>query len=135
MERWRLRTRGADMTVPESMFTAPLPVVTAYLRSLFQAEGYVSIRETGALIGFDMISEGIVRGAQALLARCGIFSRVRFKADRRPDRLGCWSLTIRTLGDRIAFANDIGFVDSKKQEKLLKSLELAGNVARPDEAA
>ena len=132
VERWRLRTRGADMTVPESMFTAPLPVVTAYLRSLFQAEGYVSIKETGALIGFDMISEGIVRGAQALLARCGIFSRVRFKADRRPDRLGCWSLTIRTLGDRIAFANDIGFVDSKKQEKLLKSLELAGNVARPE---
>ena len=33
------------MTVPPSLFTAPLPVVAAYLRSLFQAEGYVSIKE------------------------------------------------------------------------------------------
>ena len=27
---------------PERLFTAPLPVVAAYLRSMFQAEGYVS---------------------------------------------------------------------------------------------
>ena len=30
------------MVVPERLFTAPLPVVAAYLRSVFQAEGYVS---------------------------------------------------------------------------------------------
>ncbi len=67
VERWDLRTRGLDMTVPPQLFTAPLPVVTAYLRSIFQAEGYVSIKERGALVGVDMISEGIVRGIQALL--------------------------------------------------------------------
>ena len=65
-----------------------------------------------------MISEGIVRGVQALLARFGIFSRVRFKADRRQDRQGCWSLTIRTLGDRITFADEIGFIDPVKAAKL-----------------
>ena len=37
VETWDLRTRGVDMTVPERLFTAPLPVVAAYLRSLFQA--------------------------------------------------------------------------------------------------
>ena len=38
--------RGVDMVVPERLFTAPLPVVAAYLRSIFQAEGYVSARES-----------------------------------------------------------------------------------------
>ena len=127
VEDWGLRARGLDMTVPPQLMTAPLPVVAAYLRSVFQAEGYVSIKERSALIGFDMISEGIVRGVQALLARFGIFSRVRFKSDRREDRNGCWSLTIRTLGDRMTFADEIGFVDPVKAAKLATSLELPGH--------
>ena len=45
VERWGLRIRGVDMTVPEHLFDAPLPVVAAYLRSLFQAEGYVCVGE------------------------------------------------------------------------------------------
>ena len=49
VQRWGLMTRGVDMTVPEHLFTAPLPVVAAYLRSLFQAEGYVSVRPPSAL--------------------------------------------------------------------------------------
>jgi len=129
VERWGLRIRGVDMTVPEHLFDAPLPVVAAYLRSLFQAEGYVCVGEGSAYIGFDMISEGIVRGAQALLGRFGIFSRVRFKADRRPDGHGCWSLSIRTLGDRMTFADEIGFVDPSKAAKLERSLQLAGLAA------
>ena len=129
VERWGLRTRGVDMTVPEHLFDAPLPVVAAYLRSLFQAEGFVRVDERSAYIGMDMISEGIVRGAQTLLGRFGIFSRVRFKADRRPDRHGCWSLTIRTLGDRMAFADEVGFIDPAKATKLEQSLELAGLAA------
>jgi ribonucleoside-diphosphate reductase alpha chain len=122
VEKWDLRRRGMDMTVPEHLFTAPLPVVKAYLKSIFQAEGYVSVRESNAVIGMDMISEGIVRGAQALLARFGIYSRVRFKADKRSDRKGCWALAIRTLGDRIAFAEEIGFIDPVKAGKLESSL-------------
>jgi ribonucleoside-diphosphate reductase alpha chain len=131
VDQWDLRTRGADMTVPPTLFEASLPVVTAYLRSLFQAEGYVSIRENTARVAMDMISEGIVRGVQALLARYGIFSRVRFKADHRADRKGCWSLIIQSLGDRIAFANEIGFIDPRKEQKLLESLTMEGRRALP----
>jgi ribonucleotide reductase alpha subunit len=122
VERWNLRQRGQEMTVPEELFTAPLPVVAAYIKSIFQAEGYVIVTETNASASFDMISEGIVRGVQALLARFGIFSRVRFKGDKRSDRKGCWSLSIRTLGDRIAFAEEIGFIDPKKANKLESSI-------------
>ena len=41
-----------------------------------------------AVVGLDMISEEIVRGAQQLLMRFGIYSRVRFKADRRAEPQG-----------------------------------------------
>ena len=37
--RWR------SMDVPAQLFEAPLPVVAAYLRSIFQAEGFVSARD------------------------------------------------------------------------------------------
>ncbi|MGH8994721.1 MAG: LAGLIDADG family homing endonuclease, partial [Acidimicrobiales bacterium] len=126
VEKWGLRSRGLSMTVPARLNTAPLPVVTAYLRSVFQAEGYVSIRERSALIGMAMISEGVVRGIQALLGRYGIFSRVRLKADKSSDRNGCWELAIRSLPDRMAFADAIGFIDQRKAAELEASLHMPG---------
>jgi ribonucleoside-diphosphate reductase alpha chain len=126
VDRWDLRVRGTGMTVPASLFSAPLPVVAAYLRSLFQAEGYVSLKERSSVVGLAMISEGLVRGIQSLLLRFGIFSRIRFAADRRPDRKGCWALAIRTPGDRRRFADGIGFVDPGKAAKLEASFDLPG---------
>ncbi len=131
VERWHLMTRGVDMVVPEHLFTAPLPVVATYLRSLFQAEGYVSVRPPSAVVGLAMISQSLVRGVQSLLLRFGIFSRVRFAPDSRADRKGCLVLSIRTAGDRRRFADEIGFVDPVKAAKLEASLELPGLAARP----
>ena len=126
VDRWDLRVRGSEMTVPEPLFTAPLPVVAAYLRSLFQAEGYVSRRERGSVVGLAMISEGIVRGIQSLLLRFGIFSRVQFAVDKRADRKGCWVLAIGAEGDRRRFADEVGFIDPVKAEKLEATFDLPG---------
>ncbi len=126
VNRWSLMTRGTAMTVPAELYTAPLPVVATYLRSLFQAEGYVSQRESSCRVAFDMVSEGIVRGAQQLLARFGIFARVKFKTDQRADRHGCWSLVIQNAGDRRRFADEIGFIDPRKADKLEASFDLPG---------
>jgi ribonucleoside-diphosphate reductase alpha chain len=127
--KWGLRARGVDMEVPERLFTATLPVVAAYLRAIFQAEGYVSRRERSTLLAMDMISENLVRGVQALLLRFGIFARVGFKADRRPDRKGYWSLRIQNAGDRRTFADEIGFIDPRKAAKLEASFEIPGRGA------
>jgi ribonucleoside-diphosphate reductase alpha chain len=129
VEKWGLRARGTEMEVPDPLFTAPLPVVTAYLKSIFQAEGSVSIRDRSALIAVDMISEKLIRGIQQLLTRYGIFARVRFKSDAREKRKGCWSLTIQSLGDRRFFADEIGFIDATKSAKLEKSLSILGRPA------
>ncbi|MDG4829751.1 adenosylcobalamin-dependent ribonucleoside-diphosphate reductase [Solwaraspora sp. WMMD1047] len=131
VDKWDLLARGTDMVVPAALFNAPLPVVAAYLKSMFQAEGYVSARERSTLVGLDMISEQLVRGMQSLLLRFGIFARVSFKADRRADRKGCWSLRIQNAGDREIFADEIGFVDDRKSRKLEESFAKGGRAARP----
>jgi ribonucleoside-diphosphate reductase alpha chain len=130
VERWGLLARGVDMVVPERLFTAPLPVVAAYLRSVFQAEGFVSARASSTVVEVDMISPQLIRGMQSLLLRFGIYARVGFKKDSRPDRKGCWTLRIQTAGDRRIFADEIGFVDPVKAAKLHHSLELPGLAAR-----
>ncbi len=131
VERWGLRTRGVDMVVPPHLFTAPLPVVACYLRSLFQAEGYVSRRERSTLLGMDMISEGLIRGVQSLLGRFGIFARVSRKAEKRPDRHDLWNVGIQNAGDRRIFADEIGFIDPVKADKLEASFDLPGRGAHP----
>ncbi|HTW21650.1 MAG TPA: LAGLIDADG family homing endonuclease, partial [Mycobacteriales bacterium] len=130
VEGWGLRARGTEMTVPERLFAAPLPVVTAYLRSLFQAEGYVSRRESSTLVGLDMIGEDLIRGVQALLARFGIFARVGRKTEKRSNRHDTWGIRIQNDGDRQIFAEEIGFIDPVKAAKLEASFDVAGRPAR-----
>ncbi|WP_410632576.1 vitamin B12-dependent ribonucleotide reductase [Amycolatopsis sp. cmx-4-83] len=129
VEAWGLRARGVDMAVPEFLYTAPLPVVAAYLRSIFQAEGYVSARERSTLVALDMIGEELVRGLQQLLARFGIFARVGRKKESRPDRHDLWGIRIQNAGDRRIFADEIGFVDPVKTAKLEASFEKPGLAA------
>jgi len=126
VERWDLLARGVDMKVPERLYDAPLPVVAAYLRSVFQAEGFVSARAASTVVEVDMIPERLIRGMQRLLLRFGIYSRVGFKNDCRADRKGCWTLRIQTAGDRRIFADEIGFLDPVKSAKLERSFELPG---------
>jgi ribonucleoside-diphosphate reductase alpha chain len=130
VDRWGLRSRGADMEVPERFFTAPLPVVAAYLRSVFQTEGYVRVDGTSGLVAFDMLSEKLVRGVQQLLSRFGVFSRVSFKEDPRFTRKGCWHLAIDNVGDQVLFEAEIGFVDARKTDKLAMAIDRQGLVTR-----
>jgi ribonucleoside-diphosphate reductase alpha chain len=44
VERWGLLARGTDIRVPQRLFTASRDEIVAYLRSIFQADGYVSVR-------------------------------------------------------------------------------------------
>ncbi|MFA1544383.1 vitamin B12-dependent ribonucleotide reductase [Actinomadura monticuli] len=128
---WGLLARGIDMTVPERLFTAPLPVVACYLRSIFQAEGFVSERETSTVIEVGMISERLIRGMQRLLLRFGVFSRVGVKQPNRSDQKPLWTLRIQSGGDRRVFADEIGFIDPAKALKMHQGFEKPGRPAHP----
>ncbi|HTY95819.1 MAG TPA: hypothetical protein VMB91_02175, partial [Solirubrobacteraceae bacterium] len=47
VERWGLLARGTDIRVPERLYTASHEEIVAYLRSIFQADGYVTVRSSG----------------------------------------------------------------------------------------
>jgi hypothetical protein len=48
VERWGLLAPGAQKRVPERLYTASHDEIVAYLRSIFQSDGYVSVRRSGA---------------------------------------------------------------------------------------
>ncbi len=145
VRRWGLRdtsSTGTDgnldstvppgVRVPDALFSAPAPVVAAYLRSVFQAAGYVAERRSLAgqapsvSVALDVDSGEHARGLQSLLLRFGIFSRVRRATGRNSKGSERWRVAIRSLGDRRRFADEIGFLDPVKGSALLASFESFG---------
>ena len=128
VERWGLLARGAEMRVPARLFTASHDEIAAYLRSIFQADGYISVRhENGcenARIGFAVSGERWSEDVQLLLGVLGIYSRRRHKREKRADRHDLWEVAIGMGSERARFAELVGFVSHEKQQRLLRSLSL-----------
>jgi ribonucleoside-diphosphate reductase alpha chain len=130
IDKWNLLLGGDSMAVPAQLNAAPLPVVAGYLRSIFQAEGFVTTWDRSCAIEVDSTSEELIRGLQSLLLRFGVFARVGFQEASRGNRQGTWTLRIRNAEDRRIFADEIGFLDPAKQEKLEHSLDKPGHAAK-----
>jgi ribonucleoside-diphosphate reductase alpha chain len=135
VERWGLLARGTEMRVPSQLFTASHDEIVAYLRSLFQADGYVTVRcdryESGR-IGFAVIGERWSEDVQILLGVLGIYSRRTRKQETRENRPDMHELSISLGSERARFAELIGFVGAEKSDKLLRSLELRNPKRCPD---
>jgi ribonucleoside-diphosphate reductase alpha chain len=127
VDAWDLRPRRHDLRVPSRLWNAPNEVVAAYLRSVFQADGFINKRgETVARIGLGVISERWTEDLQILLLRLGIYSRRLEKLDPRPDRSNLWELTIGMRSERRTFAGKVGFISAAKATKLAASSEFDG---------
>jgi ribonucleoside-diphosphate reductase alpha chain len=128
VERWDLLNRGTEMRVPSRLFTSSHDEIVAYLRSIFQADGYVSVRRDdgceSARVGFAVIGESWTEDVQLLLGTLGIFSRRTHKREKRGDRHDLHEVVIGVGSERARFAELIGFVGRRKQEQLLESLTL-----------
>jgi len=136
VERWELSSRGTDIRVPSRLWTATHEEICAYLRSVFQADGYVTVgRERGyenARIGFAVIGERWTEDLQILLNSIGIHSRRTQKHEKRDDRHDMHELSISIGSERVRFAELIGFVGEEKQRRLFESLELRNPKVCPD---
>ncbi len=136
VERWGLLARGTAIRAPRHLFTASRAEIGAYLRSLFQADGYVTIRrERGCeqgRIAFAVISEAWTEDVQLLLNLLGIYARRIRKAERRADRHDLHEVVIAVGSERERFAAHVGFVGADKQARLLDGLGLRGLKACPD---
>lgn len=115
LQRWGLDRHRSAAQVPAVLRTASLPVVAAYLRSVFQAEGYVAVRDHATVVGIDPESATMARGLQELLLRFGILATVTGTAEQS------WSVQLADEGDRDTFAREIGFLDAGKASALEQS--------------
>ncbi len=128
VERWELLARGVEIRVPGRLWTASQEEISAYLQSIFQADGYVSIRRThgyqNARVAVAVIGERWTEDLQLLLMTLGIYSRRLHKRDPRPDRHDLHELQIAIGSERARFAELVGFPGREKAHKLLESMIL-----------
>ncbi|HEY7953413.1 MAG TPA: vitamin B12-dependent ribonucleotide reductase [Solirubrobacteraceae bacterium] len=135
VERWELLTRGIEMRVPSRLFTASHDEIVAYLRSIFQADGYVTVSQghnENARVGFSVIGECWTEDVQILLGVLGIYSRRSHKVEKRDDRHDMHEVSISIGSERARFAELVGFIGREKSEKLLRSLQLRNPKRCPD---
>ncbi len=136
VERWELSPRGTEIRVPSRLWTATHEEICAYLRSVFQADGYMTVQRKhgyeNARIGFAVIEERWTEDLQILLNSVGIYSRRTRKHEKRADRHDLHELSINIGSERVRFAELIGFVGEEKQRRLLESLELRNPKLCPD---
>ena len=114
---------GSTWSCRNTSSTAPLPVVAAYLRSMFQAEGYVSAGENAAIVGLDHdLREARPRRAAAACSVRDLLASSPQGLIRGLTAMDVWSLAIRPLADRQRFGEEIGFVDWTKGEQARRGL-------------
>ncbi len=123
-ERWGLLTCGTEARVPGRLYTASHEEITAYLRSVFQAGGYVSLRHSGgyesARVGVATISGRWSEDVQLLLGTLGVYSRRTRRREKRDGRNELFEVWLAIGSERARFAELVGFVSREKQRKLLE---------------
>ena len=97
--------------VPDCVLRSPKAVVAAFLRGLFDADGYAG--KQGAILSSR--SDELSSKVQLLLLNFGILSR------RRRQRDGCWHVHVAG-GSAATFEREIGFGLTRKREALAEYL-------------
>jgi stage V sporulation protein R len=101
-----------EKTVPDVILRSPRPVVAAFLRALYDCDGYAG--KAGVILSTSSIEMSKV--VQVLLLNFGILST------RRPHKDGCWH--VHTMGQSAArFLQQIGFRLQRKEEALRAYVE------------
>jgi stage V sporulation protein R len=101
-----------EKTIPEVILRSPKPVVAAFLRALYDCDGYAG--SEGVILATS--SAEMSKLVQLLLLNFGIMST------RRPHKDGCWH--VHTTGASCAhFLAQIGFELARKQAALAAYIE------------
>jgi ribonucleotide reductase alpha subunit len=126
VESWDLLARGHELRVPARLWTASNEAVAAYLRSVFQADGYVTVQGGSSRVALAVISERWTEDLQILLLRLGIYARRLRKREARPDRSDLFEVQVNIGSERAAFQSKVGFLSAGKVATLAAALELDG---------
>lgn len=124
VDTYELLARRDAIRVPAMLWRSSPAAIGAYVRSVFQSEGFVCMNHKSVHVAIDTISEGWMHDIQLLLYGLGIYSRIRRKKEPRANRKDLYEVDISVGSERRKFADRIGFISASKQEKLLRSLEV-----------
>jgi stage V sporulation protein R len=101
-----------EKTVPDVILRSPKPVVAAFLRALYDCDGYGG--KAGVILATSSIE--MSKTVQLLLLNFGI------QSTRRPHKDGCWH--VHSAGKSAArFLDEIGFGLDRKQRSLRAHVE------------
>ncbi|MCH7584432.1 MAG: vitamin B12-dependent ribonucleotide reductase [Acidobacteria bacterium] len=125
-----------EKRVPWSVFEAPKPIVAAFLRGLFDADGCAHFGSKSRYAGLASTSKELLRDAQQLLDSFGVHARIydikgtssnafsyvdRSGSERSYDSSPVFDL--RITGSHLErFAAEIGFGQTEKQDVLIQML-------------
>lgn len=128
IEKYDLLKRRDKIRAPEIIWRSKPEIIASYLKSVFQGEGYVSIRkaenyESGRL-AIATISKNWIHDIQILLYGLGIYSRIKVKQEKRFNRQNLYELAIAVGSEKIKFKNLVGFIGNDKIVKLESALRL-----------
>ena len=122
VNEYELNVSSYTARVPEVIFKSGKNKKIHFLRSLFQADGCVRVRnEDGRNSGdivLSTISEELAHDVQILLLSLGIYSNISECNDSRDNRKMLYMLSISYFSERKKFESLINFVSSDKIEKL-----------------
>jgi intein/homing endonuclease len=110
--RWDATT--TNKTVPKAILRSPKPVVSAFLRGLFETDGGV---ETGRKVSFCTASRPLASEVQCILLNYGIVSRVKTRRNKKYDRDYHHLYLVGAESIRI-FHREIGFLSDRKRTLL-----------------
>lgn len=128
---------GAHKAVPTAVNEAPTPIVAAFLRGLFDADGCVYDGEKSRYVGLGSVSKQLLQGVQRLLSTLGVTSAIYNTRASTTDAsfayttvggeervyssLPMFDLRISSA-DIARFAAAVGFGVSSKADKLARLL-------------
>ncbi|CAN5745426.1 hypothetical protein BH23CHL4_BH23CHL4_04930 [soil metagenome] len=121
VEKYSLLREGADLAVPAAIRTGGVQAQQSYLRSLFQADGTVRLRNRATRtsdIVLTTVSPTLAEGVQTLLLNQGIYARISKGSDKRETRRTPYQVSIGYSESRARYADTIGFVSADKRAKL-----------------
>ncbi len=98
--------------VPECVLRSPKPVVAAFLRALYDCDGYAG--PAGVILSTS--SEGMSKTVQLLLLNFGVLST------RRPHKDECWHVQTQGRSAQV-FRDEIGFGLERKQARLAEYID------------
>jgi ribonucleoside-diphosphate reductase alpha chain len=132
---YELAATSYTVRVPERIFKGSDREKAAFLRSLFQADGCVRVRDDNGRNSGDVvlstISEELAHGVQVLLLGLGIYSNISMEIDPRENRKPLYQVSISYASERQKFEQQINFVSGDKIAKLQKlNSIISGKVKR-----